>query len=261
MKIALTIAGSDPSGGAGIQADLKTFHAHGVYGLSAITTVTVQDTRKVYDIQEVSPNIVYDQIRCLFEDFSIDVVKVGMVAGTRLIEAVADALGKVDLPPVVLDPVMVSKSGYPLLSADAQRALVGLLFPKTDILTPNIEEAEVLTGKKIASLEEMTSAAKDIISQGVKNVVIKGGHMKNDPVTDVASNGLSTRIFKGEKIETPNTHGTGCTFSSAMAANIALGKTFFDAVALSKDYITGAIRHSLAIGHGHGPTHHFFRWY
>jgi len=261
MKIALTIAGFDPSGGAGIQADLKTFHAHGVYGVSAVTAVTVQDTRKVYRIQEISPDIVHDQIRCLFDDFSIDVVKIGMVAGIRTIEAISDALADVDLPPVVLDPVMISKSGFRLLPSDAQTALVRHLFTKTDMVTPNIYEAEALTGRQVMSLADMTSAAKDIIGLGVNKVVVKGGHLDDAPATDVASDGKAIEYFKGEKIETPNTHGTGCTFSSALAANTARGKPFFEAVALSKDYITEAIRHSLAIGHGHGPTHHFFRWY
>jgi len=261
MKIALTIAGSDPSGGAGIQADLKTFHAHGVYGVSAVTAVTVQDSRKVYQIEPVSPDIVHDQIRRLFDDFSIDVVKIGMVGGIRTIEAISDALAGVDLPPVVLDPVMISKSGYRLLPSDAQSALVRHLFPKTDMLTPNIYEAEALTERPITSLADMASSAKDIIGLGVKKVVVKGGHLENAPATDVASDGRTVQYFEGEKIETPNTHGTGCTFSSALAANTARGKPFFEAVALSKDYITEAIRHSLAIGHGHGPTHHFFRWY
>jgi hydroxymethylpyrimidine/phosphomethylpyrimidine kinase len=261
MKIALTIAGSDSSGGAGIQADLKTFHAHGVYGVSAVTAVTVQDTRKVYDVHQVAPQIVNDQIRCLFDDLSIDVVKIGMVASIRIIEAVADALGKVELPPVVLDPVMVSKSGYHLLSSDAQAALVRHLFPLTDILTPNIDEAESLTGKPIVSLDDVKAAARDLIGMGVNRVVVKGGHLSCAPATDIACDGMACRVFEGQRIGTSNTHGTGCTFSSAIAANIARGKGFFDAVALSKVYITDAISHGLAIGHGHGPAHHFFRWY
>ena len=261
MKIALTIAGSDSSGGAGIQADLKTFHAHGVYGVSAVTAITVQNTQKVYDIQEVNPNIVHDQILCLFEDIPIHVIKIGMVASIPIIEAIGDALGKVNLPPVVLDPVMVSKSGYPLLPSDAQTALVKYLFPMTNVLTPNICEAESLTGKQISSLEDMKTAARDILDLGVNQVVIKGGHLRNGPSTDVAYDGLAYRLYEGLRIDTQNTHGTGCTFSSAIAANIAQGKIFFDAVRLSKKYITQAISHAPAIGHGHGPIHHFFKWY
>jgi len=261
MKIALTIAGSDSCGGAGIQADLKTFYAHGVYGVSAITAITVQNTRKVYDIQEVDPKIVHDQILCLFEDVSIQVVKIGMVASIPLIKAIAGALGKVDRPPVVLDPVMVSKSGYPLLSSDAQTALVNYLFPMTDVLTPNICEAESLAGKSISTVEDMKTAARDIMALGVNQVVIKGGHLNSGPATDVAYDGLSYKLFEGQRIETQNTHGTGCTFSSAIAANIALGKTFFDAVVLSKEFLTQAILHAPSIGQGHGPVHHFFKWY
>jgi hydroxymethylpyrimidine/phosphomethylpyrimidine kinase len=261
MKIALTIAGSDSSGGAGIQADLKTFHAHGIYGVSAITAITVQNTQKVYNIQEVDPQIVHDQILCLFKDVSIHAVKIGMIVSQPLINAIARALGEVDLPPVVLDPVMVSKSGYPLLSSDAQTALVKDLFPLTDVLTPNICEAESLTGKPISTIEDMKTAARDILALGVNRVVIKGGHLGSGSATDVAYDGRSYRLYEGQRIETQNTHGTGCTFSSAIAANLALGKAFFEAVALSKEFLTQAILHAPAIGQGHGPVHHFFKWY
>ena len=261
MKVALTIADSDSSGGAGIQADLKTFQAHGVFGMSAVTAVTVQNTQKVYDIQEMSPRIVHDQITCLFEDINIDVVKIGMVSSIELIQAIATALKAVNLPPVVLDPVMVSKSGYRLLNQDAQDALVDHPFPLSAVITPNIYEAEALIGKKITTIDDMKSAASDILKLNVKKVVVKGGHLREARATDVLYDGKEYKELQGHWVKTKNTHGTGCTFSSAIAANIARGKTFFDAVSLAKEYITGAIEHSLSIGKGYGPTHHFFELY
>jgi len=261
MKVALTIAGSDSSGGAGIQADLKTFHAHGVFGMSAVTAVTVQNTQKVYDIQEMEPRIVYDQITCLFEDVKIHAVKIGMVSGIELIKAIAKALKTVKPPPVVLDPVMVSKSGYPLLNQDARSALVDYLFPLSEVITPNIYEAEALIGRKIKNIDDMKSAASDILKLKTKKVVIKGGHLGEDRATDVLYDGKEYKELHSYRVKTKNTHGTGCTFSSAIAANIALGKNFFQAVSLAKKYITGAIEHSLSIGQGYGPTHHFFELY
>jgi len=261
MKVALTIAGSDSSGGAGIQADIKTFQAHGVYGMSAITAITVQNTQKVYDIEEVDPKIVYDQIRCLFDDIDIHAVKIGMVSSIKVISSIAEALTEVDLPPVILDPVMISKSGYPLLKREAQNALIKELFPLAEIVTPNIYEAETLINKKIHHVDEMKDAAQKITALGAKKVVIKGGHLEGGHAIDVLYDGSSYEELSDERINTLNTHGTGCTFSSAIAANIALGKDFFEAVRLAKIYITGAILHSLPIGHGHGPTHHFFDLY
>ncbi|MBW2012659.1 MAG: bifunctional hydroxymethylpyrimidine kinase/phosphomethylpyrimidine kinase [Deltaproteobacteria bacterium] len=261
MKIALTIAGSDSSGGAGIQADLKTFQAHGVFGMSAVTAVTVQNTQKVYDIQEMAPRIVHDQITCLFEDVKIHAVKIGMVSGIELIKAIAKALKTVNPPPVVLDPVMVSKSGYRLLNQDAQDALVDYLFPLSEVITPNIYEAEALIGREIKNIDDMKSAASDILKLKTKKVVIKGGHLGGDRATDVLYDGREYKELHSHRVKTKNTHGTGCTFSSAIAANIALGKKFFQAVSLAKKYITGAIEHSLSIGQGYGPTHHFFELY
>ena len=261
MKTALTIAGSDSSGGAGIQADLKTFQALGVYGMSVITAVTVQNTQKVYDVHEIPPHIVYDQIRCLFDDIKINAVKIGMVSSILLIETIADALNTVNSSPVVLDPVMISKSGYRLLKHDAQDALVHNLFPLSEVVTPNIHEAEALTGKDIDSMEKMKSAAHDILNMGAKRVVIKGGHLKKKIAADLLYDGVEFRELRSRRVETKNTHGTGCTFSSAIAANLAMGKNFFKAATCAKDYITGAIKHSLSIGHGCGPTNHFFDLY
>ncbi|MBW1724672.1 MAG: bifunctional hydroxymethylpyrimidine kinase/phosphomethylpyrimidine kinase, partial [Deltaproteobacteria bacterium] len=221
---------------AGIQADLKTFQAHGVFGMSAITAVTVQNTQKVYDIQEMQPKIVHDQIICLFDDVKIHAVKIGMVSSIELIQTIAKALTSVKPPPIVLDPVMISKSGYRLLNQDAQDALTYHLFPLAEVVTPNIFETEALIGRKIATVDDMKRAAIDILKLGAKKVVVKGGHLEEDRATDILCDGL-------------------------IAANMALGKNFFEAATLSKVYITGAIEHSLSIGQGHGPTHHFFDLY
>jgi hydroxymethylpyrimidine/phosphomethylpyrimidine kinase len=261
MRVALTIAGSDSSGGAGIQADLKTFQAHGVFGMSAVTAVTVQNTQKVYDIQEINPKIVHDQITCLFDDIEIHAVKIGMVSSIELIQAIGKALGSVKPPAVVLDPVMISKSGYRLLKQDAQDALVQYLFPLAQVITPNIYEAQALTGRKIHTIDDMKTAALDILKLGAKTVVVKGGHLGKDQATDILYDGRKFNKIQSRRVETRNTHGTGCTFSSAIAANIAQGKPFFEAVILAKAYITGAIEHALSIGKGHGPTHHFFDLY
>ena len=262
MRVALTIAGSDSSGGAGIQADLKTFQALGVYGMSAVTAVTVQNTQKVFAIQEMQPEIVHDQITCLFDDIPIHAVKIGMVASIPLIEAIARALGAIRrLPPVVLDPVMISKSGYALLDADAREALVRRLFPLARVVTPNLPEAEALLGRSIGDVAAMKQAARDISDLGAGMVVVKGGHLGMARATDVLFDGSTFKLLESERIDTVNTHGTGCTFSSAIAAGMARGKSFFDAVDDAKRYITGAIAHALPLGKGCGPTHHFFDLY
>jgi hydroxymethylpyrimidine/phosphomethylpyrimidine kinase len=262
MRVALTIAGSDSSGGAGIQADLKTFQALGVFGMSAVTAVTVQNTQKVYAIQEMRPEIVKDQIACLFDDIPVHAVKIGMVSSVSLIEAIADALNRVkSLPPVILDPVMISKSGYALLQPDAQTALIRRLFPLARVVTPNLPEAEALLGKKIADIDAMKSAAREISALGAKMVVVKGGHLGRGRATDVLFDGKAFRLLESRRIDTVNTHGTGCTFSSAIAAYMARGDSFFDAVTQAKAYTTGAIANALSLGKGCGPTHHFFDLY
>jgi hydroxymethylpyrimidine/phosphomethylpyrimidine kinase len=259
--IALTIAGSDSSGGAGIQADLKTFQALGVFGMSAITAVTVQNTQKVYAVQEISPQIVYDQIVCLFDDTPIDAVKIGMVAGVGLIEAIAEALAQVRCPVVVLDPVMVSKSGYALLAPEARHALISRLFPLATVVTPNIPEAEVLVGGTIQNEAQMRAAARRIAAMGVSRVVVKGGHLVTDAALDVVFDHGRLLDLTHARIATRNTHGTGCTFSSAIAAFMARGFDFVIAVQRAKAYVSGAIANALPIGKGHGPTHHFFDLY
>ncbi|MFO7963288.1 MAG: bifunctional hydroxymethylpyrimidine kinase/phosphomethylpyrimidine kinase [Desulfobacterales bacterium] len=261
MKVALTIAGSDSCGGAGIQADIKTFQALGVYGMSAVTAVTVQNTQRVFAVQEMRPQIVYDQIRCLFDDITIDAVKIGMVSSIELIQAVADALSAVSGPPVVLDPVMISKSGYALLKQDARKALVSRLFPLAHVVTPNIHEAEALVESPITSIDQMKTAARRIREIGAENVVVKGGHLGGRHATDVLYDGSTFQELTDLRVNTKNTHGTGCTFSSAIAANLALGRAFFEAAIQAKKYVTGAIANCLDIGRGHGPTHHFFDLY
>lgn len=261
LPVALTIAGSDSSGGAGVQADLKTFQALGVFGMSAITAVTVQNTCKVYAVEAVSPQIVHDQITCLFEDIDIHAVKIGMVSSIPLIEAIASALSGVDRPSVVLDPVMISKSGYALLEPDAQEALKTILFPLADVVTPNIHEAQALVGGTIETEAQMRAAAEEIRAYGAGKVVVKGGHLNGEQATDIVFDGARHIALTSKRLSTRNTHGTGCTFSSAIAAYLARGESFFDAARKAKDYVTGAIAHSLAIGKGHGPTHHFFDLY
>jgi hydroxymethylpyrimidine/phosphomethylpyrimidine kinase len=261
MRVALTIAGSDSSGGAGIQADLKTFQAHGVFGTSAITAVTVQNTQRVAAVQELEPAIVRDQILCLFDDMSIHAVKIGMVSSTGLIEAVAEALGQVARPPVVLDPVMISKSGYPLLAPEARQAMIARLFPLAEVVTPNNHEAQVLVGRPIATVAEMRAAAIEIRRLGAAKVVVKGGHLGDAAATDVIYDGRDFRELSRQRIDSRHTHGTGCTFSSAVAANLALGKDFFEAVDQAKQYITEAIARAPRIGRGYGPVQHFYVLY
>ncbi|MFO8049588.1 MAG: bifunctional hydroxymethylpyrimidine kinase/phosphomethylpyrimidine kinase [Desulfosudaceae bacterium] len=256
MRVALTIAGSDPSGGAGIQADLKTFQAHGVFGMSAVTAVTVQNTQKVYNVQEIEAAIVYEQIEKVFADFVVDAVKIGMVSSIALIDSIAAALARVSPPPVVLDPVMISKSGYALLRSEARSALLERLFPLADIVTPNIYEAELLAGFSIQTRADMEQAARRMIAAGARRAVIKGGHLAGAEAVDLVYDGSRFEILTAPRIETVNTHGTGCTFSSALAANLALGADFFAAAAAAKRYITEAIRRAPGIGHGAGPLNH-----
>ena len=262
MRTALTIAGSDSSGGAGIQADLKTFQALGVFGMSTVTAVTVQNTQRVYAIQEMRPDIVYDQITCLFEDIPVHAVKIGMVGSVPLIEAIARALISIaDLPPVVLDPVMISKSGYALLQPDARAALVHHLFPLAKVVTPNLPEAEDLLGMPIKDVGAMKTAAEKLAFMGGAMVVVKGGHLEAGRATDVLYDGRTFKLLESRRIDTINTHGTGCTFSSAIAAFLAKGNDFFNAVTQAKTYVSGAIEHALPLGRGCGPTHHFFDLY
>ncbi|WKB36508.1 bifunctional hydroxymethylpyrimidine kinase/phosphomethylpyrimidine kinase [Terrilactibacillus sp. S3-3] len=260
METALTIAGSDSSGGAGIQADLKTFSALGVYGMSAIVSVTAQNTQGVIDVEDLSPKIIGEQIEAVFNDIPVGAVKIGMVSNSGAIKMIADKLRKFQPSFVVLDPVMVQKSGFDLLRPEARLALIQDLLPLATVTTPNLFEAERLTGFKVEKLDEMKAAAKEIFSMGPKSVLVKGGHLADGPI-DIFYDGRQFHRYEGKKVKTKNTHGTGCTLSSAIAAYLAKGLPLADAIQEAKNYIQGAIEHSLALGHGHGPTHHFYRWF
>ena len=260
MKHLLTIAGSDSSGGAGIQADLKTFAAFGTYGMSVITAVTAQNTCGVTMVQNIDEKVVEAQINAIFDDIRVDAVKIGMVSDKQIIKTIAERLRFYKPAIIVVDPVMVSKSGYRLLAPDACETLTKELLPIATLLTPNLPEASVIVGYEVNNKADMLKAAKDIIALGVKTVLMKGGHLQ-ESADDLLYDGSEEIWFTGKRINTKNTHGTGCTLSSALAANLALGLPMPDAVRTSKDYITVVIDNSLDIGHGCGPTHHFFNLY
>jgi hydroxymethylpyrimidine/phosphomethylpyrimidine kinase len=255
---ALTIAGSDSGAGAGIQADLKTFAALGVYGTSVITAVTAQNTVAVTKIVELDPRMVAAQIDAIARDIGAGATKTGMLANARIIETVAKKIREHELKNLVVDPVMVAKSGDVLLRREAIEALRSHLIPLAVVATPNIPEAEALTGMRISSAREVEIAATRFIDMGAKNVVIKGGHRKGAAI-DVLFDGSSFHEFHSPRIRTRHTHGTGCTFSAAIAAYLARGEDVRIAVARAKQFVTGAIRHGFAIGAGHSPTHHFHR--
>jgi len=256
MPRILTIAGSDSGGGAGIQADLKTFAALGVYGVSAITSITAQNTVGVQGVFDLPPEFVGLQIDSVVTDIGVDAVKTGMLSNAGIIEVVAAKVREHALPHLVVDPVMVAKSGDPLLRPEAREALIELLLPLAEVLTPNLHEARVLTGLSIEGLEEMHRAAEAIHALGPRYVVVKGGHLEADPA-DLLFDGQRFVMLRGERIATLHTHGTGCTFASAIAAGLAKGLSVEEAVRGAKVYITEAIRHALPLGHGHGPTNHF----
>ncbi|MBS4223721.1 bifunctional hydroxymethylpyrimidine kinase/phosphomethylpyrimidine kinase [Lederbergia citrea] len=260
MKTALTIAGSDSGGGAGIQADLKAFAAQGVYGMSVITAVTAQNTMEVRSVQNIDLSIINDQIEAVFDDIRVDAVKIGMLSSAKTVKVVADSLEKYQPKFIVLDPVMVSKGGHHLLQGEAISALKEKMLPLSTIVTPNIPEAEVLINRSIQTEENMMNACLAIKALGPKTVLLKGGHLSGNP-NDLFYDGVSFHWIKGERIHTKNTHGTGCTLSSAIAANLAKGATLLEAVQLAKKYITTAIKYSLNLGHGHGSTNHFYELY
>ena len=260
MKKVLTIAGSDCSGGAGIQADLKTFSAHGVYGMSVIVSVVAENTSRVIDIQDISPDMIEKQIDAIFEDIEVEAVKIGMLSNALCMEAVARKLEEYKPKNIVIDPVMYAKNGSPLMEPNSINTLIKVILPYADILTPNIPEAEKISNIKIGNYEDMERAAKIIYEMGSKNVLLKGGHAIGDPI-DILYDGRDFHYYKSKRIDTKNTHGTGCTFSSAIASNLALGMGVPAAVERAKKYITTAIEHSLDIGKGHGPTHHFYDLY
>jgi len=249
---ALTIAGSDSGGGAGIQADLKTFAALGVYGMSAITAVTVQNTKGVSGYEELSPETVADQIRAVVSDIGVDAAKTGMLASAAIVEAVADVVAETRVPNLVVDPVFMSKHGHPLLADDAVRALRERILPLAVLVTPNLPEASGLTGFRVDSA--MKEAAEAIRSFGPEAVLVKGGHLSGDRSDDLFFDGTLLLWVEAERIDTANTHGTGCVLSSAIAAHLARGDDLLDAVRKGKAFVTEAIRHALDIGQGIGPV-------
>lgn len=258
LKQVLTIAGSDSGGGAGVQADLKAMSANGTYAMSVITSITAQNTTGVTAIHDLPDSIVEAQIDSIFADFDVAAVKTGMLSSASLASLVGRKLQQYHAPWIVVDPVMMSKSGHALLQADAIDALKRELIPLASVITPNIHEAERLTGLTIRSLADARQAAKALHQLGCQHVLIKGGHLLEVPATDLLYDGRFFRMYKGEWIDTPHTHGTGCTFASALSAHLALGKPLPDAVDAAKQYVTAAIRHGLAIGQGRGPTNHFY---
>ncbi len=257
MKTALTIAGSDPSGGAGIQADIKTMTAHGVYAMSAITALTAQNTTGVYGIFEVSPEFLAKQLDCIFTDIRPDAVKIGMLSSSELICTIAGKLNEYRAEHIVLDPVMVSTSGSRLIGEDAVETLSAKLIPLAELVTPNIPEAEVLLGRSITSVSEMEQAARELGEMYRCSVLLKGGHQVND-ANDLLYTGGKLRWFYGRRIDTVNTHGTGCTLSSAIASNLAKGLELSEAVRQAKCYLSGALSAGLDLGRGAGPMNHAF---
>ena len=260
MKKVLSIAGSDCSGGAGIQADLKTFSAHGVFGMSVIVSVVAENTSRVIDIQDITPDMIEKQIDAVFEDIEVDAVKIGMLSTPECMKAVAKKLLQYKPQNVVIDPVMYAKNGCPLMNPTAVSTLIDTVIPLADVLTPNIPEAEKIADMQISTVSDMEAAARKIYAMGCKAIVVKGGHHIGNAV-DVLFDGENFYHFETTRIDTKNTHGTGCTFSSAIASQLAKGKSVPLAVESAKAYVTMAIEHSLAIGKGCGPTHHFYELY
>ena len=257
MRTALTIAGSDSSGGAGIQADLKTFAAHGVFGMSAITAITAQNTLGVTRVDVIDPGMVTAQIDAVASDIGIHATKIGMLANAAIVSAVAAAIRRHALPHVVLDPVMIAKSGAKLLDDDAVRALATELFPLAGVITPNAPEAEALTGLRITGIADLRRAASRLVEMGARAALVKGGHLEG-PAIDVLWDGRTATELPAERLSTRHTHGTGCTLSSAIAARLALGDDLVSAARAAKAYVTRAILEAPQLGKGHGPLRHFF---
>jgi hydroxymethylpyrimidine/phosphomethylpyrimidine kinase len=258
--VALTIAGSDSGGGAGIQADLKTFSALGVYGASAITAITAQNTQRVTDVLDLPPGLVAAQIDAVVSDIGADAVKTGMLANAAIVEVVAAKAREHELQPLVVDPVMVAKSGDRLLAEDAVDALRRELLPLATVLTPNLPEAEVLLGRPLSSWDDIREGARELVAMGAGAVVMKGGH-REGPATDLLYDGREFRELTAPRVETSSTHGTGCTFASAIAAGLARENDLRTSVAMAKAYVTKALQQAYSLGRGHGPVHHFFRFW
>ncbi len=258
MHTVLSIAGSDSSAGAGVQADLKTFAALGVYGTSVITALTAQNTREVTAVHEAPPDFIRAQIDVVVQDIRPDAVKTGMLSSAAIIDTVAEKLRHYGLPNVVVDPVMVAKSGARLLREDAVDALRERLLPLADVVTPNIPEAEALVGYELRTYLQIQEAAREIRDMGPRNVVVKGGHREGETVVDTLFDGREIYEFSGPRIHTSSTHGTGCTFASAIASYLALGEPVAEAVGRAREYLEGALLNAYPVGHGHGPVNHFW---
>jgi len=258
MRTAMTIAGSDSGGGAGVQADLKTFAAHGVYGTSAFTALTAQNTRGVAGVWAVSPEFVTLQIETIAGDLGCDAVKTGMLADAGIVEAVAAAIASLDLPNLVVDPVMVAKSGDHLLAAEAVEALRHSLLPRARVVTPNIPEAAVLAGMPIHSLADAREAARRIHAFGPEVVIVKGGHLEGPEVVDLVYDGTRLVELAGPRVAGRHTHGTGCTFAATITALLALGAPVEEAAQGAKAFVTGAMRAGVPLGEGHRPLDHFW---
>jgi hydroxymethylpyrimidine/phosphomethylpyrimidine kinase len=261
MRTALTIAGSDSGGGAGIQADLKTFAAHRVYGTSAITAVTAQNTLGVIQFEALSADLVAAQIEAVVSDIGAHAAKTGMLANAAIVEAVAAAVQDLDIPLLVVDPVMVAKSGDRLVDNEAIETMRTELLRRAFVVTPNIPEAEALSGLTITSDADRRNAARRIAALGASAVIVKGGHLRSPEIHDLLYDGHRFQEFTAPRVEGRNTHGTGCTFAAAIAAQLALGKTLAEAVPLAQEYVAGGIRAAGQVGRGHGPLHHFWRVY
>jgi hydroxymethylpyrimidine/phosphomethylpyrimidine kinase len=259
MRTALTIAGSDSGAGAGIQADLKTFAAHGVYGTTAITAVTAQNTLGVTCFEALPADLVTAQIEAVASDIGVDAAKTGMLANAAIVEAVAAAVEALDIPLLVVDPVMVAKSGDRLVDDEAVGAMRSELLRRAFVVTPNVPEAEALAGIRIRTDADRRDAARRIVQLGAAAVIVKGGHFASPDILDLLYDGRRFHEFRAPRVAGNNTHGTGCTFAAALAARLALGATLEDAVPLAQEYVAGGIRHGLAIGRGHGPLNHFWR--
>jgi hydroxymethylpyrimidine/phosphomethylpyrimidine kinase len=258
MKRALTIAGSDSGAGAGIQADLKTFAAHGVYGTSAITALTAQNTRGVLGVHVPPAEFVTLQIEAIAGDIGCDAVKTGMLATSAIVEVVAAAVEALELPNLVVDPVMIAKGGDRLLQEDAVHAIKSALLRLARVVTPNVPEAEVLSGVSIASVEDMRKAAQLILKLGPKAVIVKGGHLPGHESIDLLVDARSEQLLRAPRLDVRSTHGTGCTFAAAIAARLARGETLDEAARGAKEYVTAAMRHGIDVGSGHQPLGHFW---
>ncbi len=256
MKRVMTIAGSDSGGGAGIQADLKTFSAFGVYGMSAVTAVTAQNTQTVEAIFPLSPELVSLQIRTVAKDIGIDGVKTGMLGNREVAEVVSEEISTLGLVKVVVDPVMVAKSGDLLLKEEAIVTVAQHLLPLSHLVTPNLHEASMLSGLKVETIDDMKKACRRIRDLGPRNVLVKGGHLTGFELVDILFDGENYHSFPGKRIDTPHTHGTGCTFSAALCALLVLGRPIVQAVREARQYMELVISHALPLGKGHGPTNH-----